>query len=45
MLNKPPLFYKGLNLSEVEYATEQKLIEIALKNNFDITNYIKDKSL
>lgn len=34
-----------VNLSEVEYASEQKLIEIALKNNFDITNYVKNKTI
>ena len=29
-----------MNISEVENASDEKLIEIALSNNFDLSNYV-----
>lgn len=34
-----------VNLTEVQYASEEKLIEIALSNGFDLSNYTKSKRL
>ena len=33
-----------VNLAEVERASNQKLIELALKNNFDLSNYASTKT-
>ena len=33
-----------INLVEVETCSPEKLIEIAIKNNFDLSNYIIDNS-
>lgn len=33
-----------VELSQVERASNQKLIELAFKNNFDLNNYVEQKT-